>query len=42
MFGLFEQGAESIYIYQIEVPIILSIIILTLFIFYSLDFFKKH
>ena len=42
MFGLFKEGAESIYIYQIEVPIILGIIVLTLYIFYSLNLFKKQ
>jgi len=30
------------YIYQLEIPIILAIIILMLYIFYSLNLFKKQ
>lgn len=42
MFNLFQQAEGFNYIYQIEIPVILAIIILVLYIFYSLDLFKKH
>jgi hypothetical protein len=42
MFGLFE-GAEALnYIYQLEIPIIVAIVVLVLYIFYSLNLFKKQ
>lgn len=30
------------YVYQLEIPIILAVIILMLYIFYSLNLFKKE
>lgn len=35
------RGEVINYIYQLEIPVILSILVLTLYIFYSLNFFKK-
>ncbi len=42
MFELFEGTQGINYIYQIEIPIILAIIVLLVYIFYSLNLFKKQ